>query len=50
VEGHDREDDRAAAWAEQNRICAAQWPNITGKSQPPEDAADLLSPKHGAPT
>ncbi len=31
-------DDRAAAWAEQNRVFAAQWPNITRKGTPPVDA------------
>ena len=31
-------DDRAAAWAEQNRTFAAQWPNITRKGEPPGDA------------
>ncbi len=51
-------DDRAAAWAEQNRTYAATWPNITRKGEPPPDAdewkdkpdkAELFSPEPGKP-
>ena len=31
-------DGQAAAWAELNRESAQQWPNLTRKDQPPEDA------------
>ena len=31
-------DDRATAWAERNRIFSVEWPNITRKGTPPEDA------------
>ena len=31
-------DGQAAAWAELNREYAQQWPNLTRKDQPPEDA------------
>ncbi len=31
-------DDKATAWAERNRVFAAQWPNITRKGTPPADA------------
>jgi ferredoxin len=31
-------DDRAAAWAERNRVFSMQWPNITRKGTPPDDA------------
>ena len=49
-------DDRAAAWAERNRIFSGEWPNITRKGVPPEDADEwkdkpgkeaLFSPKPG---
>jgi ferredoxin len=51
-------DDRAGAWAEQNRTFSAQWPNIVRKGTPPEDAdawkdkpgkAELFSPEPGKP-
>jgi ferredoxin len=51
-------DDRAGAWAEQNRTFAAQWPNIVRKGTPPDDAdawkdkpgkAELFSPEPGTP-
>ena len=31
-------DDRAAAWAEHNRIYAQLWPNLARKEEPPADA------------
>ncbi len=51
-------DDRAGAWAEQNRTFSAQWPNIVRKGTPPEDAdawkdkpgkAELFSAEPGKP-
>ena len=33
-------DDKAAEWAEMNRVFSAQWPNITRKGTPPADAED----------
>ncbi len=31
-------DDRATAWVEPNRKLSADWPNMTRKGTPPEDA------------
>jgi ferredoxin len=51
-------DDRAAAWAEQNRSYSEQWPNIVRKGTPPADAdewkdkpgkAALFSAEPGTP-
>jgi ferredoxin len=51
-------DDRATAWAERNRDFAKEWPNITRKGTPPDDADDwkdkpgkeaLFSPNPGTP-
>jgi ferredoxin len=51
-------DDRAAAWAEQNRTFSEQWPNIVRKGTPPADAdawkdtpgkAELFSAEPGTP-
>ena len=36
--GDSYSDDKAAAWAEQNRTYAALWPNITRKGEAPADA------------
>jgi ferredoxin len=33
--------DKAASWAERNRVFAALWPNITRKGKPPADADEL---------
>jgi ferredoxin len=47
-------DDKAAAWAEKNKVFSVQWPNITRKGEAPADAdswkdkpgkADLFSPE-----
>jgi ferredoxin len=47
-------DDKAAAWAERNKVFSVQWPNITRKGEAPADAdtwkdkpgkADLFSPE-----
>jgi ferredoxin len=51
-------DDRATAWAERNLQYAKEWPNITRKGTPPDDAdawkdkpgkADLFSSEPGQP-
>ncbi len=31
-------DDKAAPWAERNRVFSVTWPNITRKGQAPDDA------------
>jgi ferredoxin len=56
---HPDSDDRAAAWAEQNRVYSDNlWPNITRKGTAPVDAdewkdkpgkAELFSPEPGTP-
>ncbi len=33
-------DDRAATWAERNRVFSTKWPNIVRKGVPPADADD----------
>jgi ferredoxin len=51
-------DDKCAHWLEQNRIYSANWPNITRKGTPPDDAdswkdrkdkEQYFSPKPGQP-
>ncbi len=51
-------DDKAAPWLEKNRTYAVEWPNITRKGVPPDDADDwkdkpgkeqLFSPNPGKP-
>ena len=51
-------DDKSVNWLERNRIYAAEWPNITRKGSPPDDAdswkhepgkEQYFSPKPGKP-
>jgi ferredoxin len=51
-------DDKATPWLERNRTYATEWPNITRKGTPPDDADEwkdkpgkeaLFSPDPGKP-
>jgi ferredoxin len=51
-------DGRATPWAERNRVFSTQWPNITRKGTPPDDADEwkdkpgkeaFFSPEPGRP-